>query len=63
MKLVFLAEIHVAGSSRPPTEIVHGETGALTLAAYKQSPGGKLTVGTVGGWNRVSNVPASSIGP
>jgi type VI secretion system secreted protein Hcp len=63
MKLVFLSEIHVSGSSKPPTEIIHGETGALTLVAYKQNSQGKLSVGTVGGWNRVTNLPASSVGP
>jgi type VI secretion system secreted protein Hcp len=62
MKLVSLTEIHVSGSSRAPTEMVHGEAGALTLAAYTQGAGGKLVVGPVGGWNRVSNSPASSVG-
>ena len=43
--------------------MIHGETGALTLAASKQNSQGKLTVGTVGGWNRVSNLPTSSVKP
>jgi hypothetical protein len=62
MKLVALTEIHVTGSSESPTEFVHGQAGTLALAAYTQSSGGKLAVGTPGGWNRVTNAPASSVG-
>jgi Type VI secretion system effector, Hcp len=63
MKLVFLSEIHVSGSSLPPIETVHGEAGALTLVAYKESAQGTPSVGPSGGWNRVTNVPASSVAP
>jgi hypothetical protein len=62
MKTVFLSTIHVSGSSKPPIEIIRGETGALALAAYKQNSQGKQTV-NVGGWNQVKNMPPSSVGP
>ena len=61
MKTVFLSKIHVSGSSKTPIEIIHGEMGALALAAYKQNPQGKQTV-IAGGWNQVKNAPAS-VGP
>ncbi|MDQ6775032.1 MAG: type VI secretion system tube protein Hcp [Actinomycetota bacterium] len=58
MKIVTLTETQVSGASESPTEIVHGDAGALSLATYTESPAGKLTVGPAGGWNRLTNSPA-----
>jgi type VI secretion system secreted protein Hcp len=63
MKLVFLTAIQVAGSSGPPVETIHGDAGTLALVAYKQSTDGKVSVGGIDGWNRVTNTQVTSIEP
>ncbi|MFL5861461.1 MAG: type VI secretion system tube protein Hcp [Solirubrobacteraceae bacterium] len=62
MKLVFLTDIHItASANHGATETIQGETGSLTLSAWKQDSHGKTTLGPQTSWSQVKNQPTASV--
>lgn len=61
MKQVAITDIHVtSGTSRPATETIQGEYGAIQFVIYQQMPDGTTKVGSAGGWSQVLNQPVST---